>query len=169
MPLRNILAIALLLLFGPLSLAGKLALPSAPEQVAATTTTPGTDAVLQAGELVRVTSRPLIDGAAYSLAIYRYHVPERCSGLLYLMPMTTNAEASALLANADPERVIDHFFVLGGKLTDRYPAWRHWLLRTSAQLEHLLGRPVATPVVHGVATTSPCLGARQLDWSRLRI
>ena len=168
MPSRNTLAVALLLLLGPLSLAGKLMLPAPTVPDTATGPDPQAEAVLHAAELVRVASRPLIDGAAYRLAIYRHRVPATCAGLLYLMPMATNAEASTLLVRGGAPRVVDHFFVLGGELSERFPSWRHWLLRTTAQLKRVAGQPVPTPVVHGIATTNACLEARRLDWSKLR-
>jgi len=167
MPSRNSLAIVLLLLLGPLSLTGKLLVPGQARQTAATTKE--ADAILHAGELVRVASRPLIDGTAYQLVIYRHRLPSLCSGLLYLMPMATNAEASTLLTRVSSPRVVDHFFVLGGELSEHFPAWRHWLLRTSARLQQVIGQPTPTPVVHGVAMTDACLEARRLNWSKLRV
>jgi len=168
MPSRSTLAIALLLLLGPLSLAGKLVSPGSHDQASRAAAAPEADNLLQSEDLVRVASRPMIDGAAYRLAIYRHRVPTTCTGLLYLMPMATNAEASALLTRANSPRVIDHFFVLGGELSERFPAWRFWLLNSAARLQHAIGQPTALPVVHGVATTDACLEARRLNWSKLR-
>jgi hypothetical protein len=169
MPSRNTLAIALLLLLGPLSLAGKLMASGNYGQPAGASHASPADTLLRGEDLVRVTTRPIIDGEAYRLAIYRQREPENCAGLLYLMPMSTNAEASSLLSRASSPRVVDHFFVLGGELSERFPAWRFWMLSTSAQLQRVIGRPAPAPVVHGVATTDACLEARRMNWSKLRV
>lgn len=169
MPSRNTLAIALLLLLGSLSLAGKLVAPGNHGQPAGTSLASQADTLLRGQDLVRVTTRPMIDGEAYRLAIYRQREPEHCTGLLYLMPMSTNAEASSLLSRASSPRVVDHFFVLGGELSEQFPAWRFWMLSTSAQLRRVIGHPAPAPVVHGVATTDACLKARRMNWSKLRV
>jgi hypothetical protein len=150
MPTQNVIVIALLLLLGPLSLHGKLSASGRDALPTTSASMPRAETVLADGELVRVASRNMIDSAAYRLAIYKHRMPADCSGLLYLMPT-------------------DHFFVLDGQLSDRFPAWRHWQLRASARLQRLFGHAKAMPVVHGVATTDACLGARRLNWSTLRI
>jgi hypothetical protein len=158
MPTRNVIVIALLLLLGPLSLHGKLSASGRDALPTTSASMPRAETVLADGELVRVASRNMIDSAAYRLAIYKHRMPADCSGLLYLMPMATNAEAIKLLTRAHSPHVTDHFFVLDGQLSDRFPAWRHWQLRASARLQRLFGHAKAMPVVHGVATTDACGG-----------
>jgi hypothetical protein len=169
MSTRNAIAIALLLLLGPLSLHGKLSASGHDSLSSTPAPIPRAEAILADGELVRIASRTMIDSAAYRLAVYRHHMPDDCSGLLYLMPMATNAEAIKLLTRAFSPRVTDHFFVLDGNLSESFPAWRQWQLRASARLQRLFGHAAPMPVVHGVATTDACLGARRLNWSTLRI
>jgi hypothetical protein len=130
-------AIALLLLLGPASLAGKLlTLDNQGPTPEGNSALPGNvTAILAAGDYERAGRRRMLNGPAYAVEVYRDgRKPTRCDGVVYLMPMTTNAEASTLLAHPGTLPVVDAFFVFQGRIVEAFPSYSHWLARFTGRI-----------------------------------
>jgi hypothetical protein len=163
-------AIALLLLLGPASLAGKLlTLDNQGPTPEGNSALPGNvTAILAAGDYERAGRRRMLNGPAYAVEVYRDgRKPTRCDGVVYLMPMTTNAEASTLLAHPGTLPVVDAFFVFQGRIVEAFPSYSHWLARFTGRINGLFGHHGHVPPVYGVAATASCMLPRTLPWNRL--
>ena len=170
MPSRTWQAVALLLLLGPASLAEKLlTLERLGPMPAANTGLPGNvAAVLAAGGYERAGHRQMLNGRTYEVEVYRDgRRPARCDGVVYLMPMAANAEASTLLAHPDTLPIVDTFFVFQGRILEAFPSYSQWLERLKGRINGLLGQRRHLPPVYGVASTANCMRPRTLPWDRL--
>ena len=168
-------AIAVLLLLGPASLAGKLLTldqPHPASMAAAESTLPGEMvAVLAAGDLERAGRRRMLNMPGYAAEVYRQarhaRQPHQCSGVVYIMTMLANAEASTLLRHPGTLPIADSFFVFQGQLFDAYPGFKQWLAHWNGRIHTLFGQHSKLPIVYGVASTATCMRARTLPWHRL--
>jgi hypothetical protein len=124
-------------LLGPASLAGKLlTLDNQGPTPEGNSALPGNvTAILAAGDYERAGRRRMLNGPAYAVEVYRDgRKPTRCDGVVYLMPMTTNAEASTLLAHPGTLPVVDAFFVFQGRIVEAFPSYSHWLARFTGRI-----------------------------------
>jgi len=125
-------------------------------------------AILAAGGYERAGHRRMLNAQAYEVEIYRDgRRPAHCGGLVYIMPMTANAEAGTLLAHPETLPVVDTFFVYQGKIAEAFPSYAQWLARMRTRLIGMFAHHKALQPVYGVAATDDCMHPRALPWSRL--
>ncbi len=170
MPSRTLQAAALVLLLGPASLVGKLVMLEQPGPGVENGPAQSSEVIeiLATGGLQRVGLKQMLNVGGYEAEVYHdERRPARCSGLVYLMRIATNAEASTLLTHLGSLPIVDSFFVFQGRISETFPSYMHWLEGVTRRINGLLGPHQELPTVYAVAATANCMRPRTLPWNRL--
>lgn len=167
MPSKAGLAVLLLLLFGPASLALKLQGGCAQLDEGPALPTPVSALLVRSGLRPVGVLRPL-NTPQYQIALYQRAQPAGCLAMLHVLPMSANGEAGTLLHQPAVGRLGGQLFVLRGQLSGDFPSARHWWFGLLNQLRRLAGLAVRDNRVYAIASSAPCLDPRSLDWASLR-